>query len=60
MFVRCTVYETQQPLYYLDGFQMNGFIVYKGGVRFEIWALLSYRASFDLSNLGGRMENLKF
>ena len=32
----------------------------KQSVRFEIWALLFFRASFDLRNLGGRMENLKF
>jgi len=29
----------------------------KSIVRFEIWTLLFFRASFDLSNLGGRMEN---
>ena len=32
----------------------------KSGVRFEIWTLLFFMASFDLSNLGGQMENLKF
>ena len=33
---------------------------YKSGVRFEIWTLLFFMASFDLRNLGGQMENLKF
>ena len=32
----------------------------ESSVRFEIWTLLFFRASFDLRNLGGRMENLKF
>ena len=32
----------------------------KSGVRFEIWILLFFRASFGLSNLEGWMENLKF
>ena len=32
---------------------------YKSGVRFEIWALSFFRASFDLSNLGGWMEKPK-
>ena len=28
----------------------------KSGVRFEIWTLLFFRASFDLSNLRGQIE----
>ena len=32
----------------------------KIGLGFEIWTRLFFMASFDLSNLGGQMENLKF
>jgi hypothetical protein len=38
----------------------SNYFFYKSGVRFEIWALLFFMASFDLFNLGGQMENLKF
>ena len=38
----------------------SNYFFYKSGVKFEIWALLFFMASFDLSNLGGQMENLKF
>jgi len=38
----------------------SNYFFYKSGVSFEIWTLLLFMASFDLSNLGGQMENLKF
>ena len=38
----------------------SNYFSYKCGVIFEIWTLLFFTASFDLSNLGGQMENLKF
>ena len=34
----------------------SNYFFYKSSVRFEIRALLFFRASFDLSNLGGWME----
>ena len=35
------------------------FSIIKSGVQIEIWTLEFFMASFDLSNLGGQMENLK-
>ena len=38
----------------------SSYFSHKSGVRFEICTLSFFMASFDLSNLGGQMENLKF
>ena len=38
----------------------SNYFFHKSGVRFEIWTLLFFMTSFDLSNLGGQKENLKF
>ena len=38
----------------------KSFVFFECGVGFEIWTLLFFMASSDLSNLGGQLENLKF
>ena len=38
----------------------SNYFFHKSGVRFEIWTLLFFMTSSDLSNLGGQKENLKF
>ena len=48
------------PYFELKDFPEYTFTPCKSGVGFEIWTLLSFMASFDLSNLGGQMENIKF
>ena len=35
----------------------SSFFIIKSGVKIEIWTLLLFMASFDLSNLGGWMES---
>ena len=38
----------------------SSYFFYNSGVRVKIWTLLFFMASFDISNLRGQMENLKF